>query len=134
MNAPTAFSAGHPLHPMHARFVFQLSKNPVAFDMGHKFFDAAQFCSLVFNDVKGPALGFDIALIHTDEICGKQRCLIASGARANFQNGGSSISGIFWQQRQLQIMFRFWQRRTQNWQLFSRQLTHIRIIHHRLSI
>ena len=119
---------------MHAAFILQLGKNPFTFDMGDKLFHTAQLCGLMFNNIKTPAFGLNIALIHADQIGGKKRSFITACSRTNFQNRRTRICLIFRQKRQLQIMLGLGQCRAEHGQLFCRQLAHIWIIHHHFRI
>ena len=132
MDTATRLGHGDTLDPMNTGFIFQPGKHVVAFDMGNHLFQAAKFGGLLFDDLKRPPLRLCVALVHAQQIPGKQRRLIPAGAGTDFQHRRFAIGCIPRQQGQLQRLFCLWQGRAQTRQLFLGQSRHIGICQHLL--
>ena len=58
------------------------------------------------EDFDAPALQLGVALIHAEEIAGKERRLVAAGSGAHFENGALLVGGILGQKRESQARAR----------------------------
>ena len=105
VDAAGRLGIGHALHPMHARFEFQLGKRAAAADLGDDFLVAAHRAFARGDDLDLPALLGGIALVHAEQIAGEQRSLVAAGAGADFQHDVALVHRVLGQERETQLLF-----------------------------
>ena len=61
--------------------------------------------SLMRDDLDFPALLGRVALVHAEQIAGKQRRLVAAGPGADFENDVALVHGVFGNEREPQPLF-----------------------------
>ncbi len=85
------------------------------------------FAGILGQDLDPPALPFGIARIHTEQVAGKDRRLVAAGAGTNFQEDVAAVLGVPGQQHALQAPLDFFQLAAGLLDLLLSHLAHIRI-------
>ena len=121
------FGGRHPLHPVHARFEFQLAEHPLALDCQDQFLVAAQFRLGGAHRFHPPALALGIALVHPCQVAGPDRRLIPAGTGADLQHHAALIAGITGKQSNGEALFQGADLLLQLGQLVVRQLLHGRV-------
>ena len=134
MDAPARFGFRHPLHAMHAGFVFQPGEDALALDPGRGFLDPAKLGLGEVEHLEGPALRLGIAAIHGQKIAREQRRLLAAGAGADLDDGRARIGGILGQKRDAQRLFQIGQFRLEARHFLLCQFAHVGIREHRLRL
>src|SRR5262252_2887494 len=104
MNAPARFRGGHALHAMHARFVLEARKHPLAGNRSDDLLVAAKRVFRQADDLRLPPSFFRVAAVHAKEIGRKQRGLIAAGAGPHLQDGALLVGRILWQEMHAQLL------------------------------
>ena len=108
-------------------FKFQPREDAASCDLGDDLLVASR-CSLARRqNLDTPAFQLGIALIHPEQIAGKNRRLVAAGPRAYFENGIFLVGGILRQKCNLQILFEFEKPGADRPQLFLGKAAQLRL-------
>ena len=107
VDAPLRFRGGHALHAVNATFKFQMGKSTLAKDIGDDFLIAAMLSIRCGNNFHFPSLRGGIALIHAEQIAGKDRGFIATSSGAHFKDYVALIGCVFGQQENAHFLFKF---------------------------
>ena len=109
VNATRRFGFRHALHAVHARFKFEFGVGAAAADFGDNLLEAA-FGPLAHRQhFRLPALFGREALVHAEEIAGEQRGFVAAGAGTNFDDNVALIHRVLRQQREADVLPKFFQ-------------------------
>ena len=127
MNAAGTLGVGHALHAVHAGFVFKLGKGAAAADFGDDFFIPAHRAFARCHDLDFPSLRGGVALIHAEQIAGKQRGFVAAGPGADFENDVALVHRIPGDERDPQLLFERGAPRLKLRPFFRSDRTHFRI-------
>ena len=112
---------------MHAGFEFQFGEDAAAVHFGDDFLEAA-FAAFAHRDDFGfPALLGGVALVHAEQVAGKQRRLVAAGAGADFQDGVVIVHRILGDEREPDLLLKPVAPRLQRRLLGFRQLAHLAV-------
>ncbi len=90
---------------MHAQFEFELGEGAAAADFGDDLLVASHGAFARGDHLDLPALVRGIALVHAEEIAGKERGLVAAGAGADLEDDVALVHRVLGQQRQLDLSF-----------------------------
>ena len=105
VDAAGRLGVGHALNAMHAGFEFELGEGAAAADFGDDFLVAAHRAFARGHDLDLPALLGGVALVHAEQIAGKQRRLVAAGAGADFENDVALVHRVLGEERDAQLLF-----------------------------
>ena len=103
VNAPARFGRRHPLHAVHAALVLQLAVGAASFDRGDDLLQAADAGVARRHQLDPPSLPLRVLAVHAEQLRGKDRRFVATGARANLQDDVPLVVGIFWDQQDLHV-------------------------------
>ena len=101
---PCVSVSRHALHPVHAGFEFQLRKHAAPGDGRNDFLVAAGIALACRKHFDLPALARRVALVHPEEIAGKQRRLRTAGAGADFKDGALFVGRVLRQKQDLHLL------------------------------
>src|SRR3546814_10651351 len=87
VDAPTAFGHRHTLHAVRAGLELQAGEDARAGDLRARLLVAADLDFGGIDDLEAPALQLGVALVHAQEVGGKERRLVAAGAGAHLEDG-----------------------------------------------
>src|SRR5215468_3709855 len=127
MNAPARFRGGHALHAMHARFVLEARKHPLAGNRSHDLLVAAKRVFRQADDVRLPAAFLRVAAVHAKEVGREQRGLVTPGAGPHLQDGALFIGRILGQQLHAQLVLELAHARLERGQLLLRHRRQLRV-------
>jgi hypothetical protein len=113
---------------MHARFVFQLRIDFVAFDERGRFFVTTDAGLGRVEDFHAPALTLGVATVHAQHLGGKERRLIAARARANFEDDVLLVVRVGRQQQHSQVFFATLQLLLQSFDFDAREFAHLLVV------
>ena len=91
MDAALGLGFGDALDAMAAALELQLAEGPFALDAQDDFLEPAQFGRRHFEDLDLPTVVLGIALVHSIEVAGEQRRLLATGAGADFEDATRAV-------------------------------------------
>jgi hypothetical protein len=101
MDAARALGHRHPLHPVHARLVFESGKNARALDGDDRLLQPAEAGVARGEGLEAPAVQLGMALVHAVEVAREQGRLLAAGAGADLEDGAPIVRLVLGQERQL---------------------------------
>ena len=93
------------LYPVYARFVFEHAVHICSRDGGDDFFVAPCGAEGQVQDGELPVLHFAEALVHSEEVPCKNRCLVSSSTATNFKDTILGIVRVFGGQELLEFFF-----------------------------
>ncbi len=105
MDAPLRLGRRHPLHAMRAGFELEHGISAPPDDAADDFFVAAVFAGALAENLDLPALGFRVAPIHTEQVSGEDRRLVAARAGTDFEKNVAVVLRILRDQQPLQFEF-----------------------------
>src|ERR1700733_13539949 len=105
MDASLLLGGGNALNAVYTAFIFQLRKNPMAFNDGDDFLQSSRRGFRGREDFNLPALHFGEAGVHSEDFRGEKRGFISARAGPNFQDDIFLVVGIFGQQQDFQVFF-----------------------------
>lgn len=132
MDPPLRFRGRDTLHAMTTGFKFQPTIHTIAADFSNDLFITTMFTLTGAHDFHTPATGFRVAAVHAEQIASKQRGFIAAGSGAHFEEGVAFVIRIFWQQKNLKLLFQLLAFLFRFAQFILRHLTHFWIVEHHL--
>lgn len=103
MNAPARFCFRHALHAVNAGFELQLGEHAPTADRCDDFLVAASFPFAGGENLHLPALGRGEALVHPEQVTGKECCLGPAGSGTDFQDRALLVGGILRQKQDLHL-------------------------------
>src|SRR5262245_3776612 len=93
--ATRCFRLWNSLNSMNSRFVLKLGVNPIALDEQYSFLDSADARFRRVEHLDAPALTLCVARVHAHYLGCEQRCFIAAGSRADFEDNVLLVVWIF---------------------------------------
>ena len=132
VDAALGFGCWHALDTVHAAFPFHPAKRAIPFNIDDQLLIAADIAFCDRHNIDFPALKLGIALVHTEQVTGKQRRLVSARASADFKHDVGIVIGILGKQQKLHFGFEIRQLLAQLISFFARKLGHLGIIasHH----
>ena len=109
LDAALALGLGNALNAVHAGLVLHNGIDLVALDLE---LDALEAASLAGAGVKHghlPLLGLEEALVHLEQVAGKDCCLVATGGGADLDNGVLLIVGVAGDEHELDVFLQLGQ-------------------------
>ena len=94
MNAALLLGHGDALHAVHARLVTERTVRLRTTRRKHRFLQAAEGAVREREDLDLPAAALGEAHVHAEQICGKQRRLVAAGAGPDLDDRVAVIKGV----------------------------------------
>ena len=94
VDAAVGFGGGDALDAVDATFPFEGAVNVGAGDEEDDFAEAAGFGRAGGKRLDGPTVGFGVAGVEAGEFGGEEGGLIATSARADFNNGVAGVGGV----------------------------------------
>ena len=104
MDAAGAFGVRHALHAVHAGFELELGERAAAADFRDDLLVAAHRAFAGGDHLDLPALLGGVALVHAEQVAREQRCLVAAGAGANFEDDVALVHRILGKERELDLL------------------------------
>src|SRR3546814_21003001 len=101
----------HTLHSVRAGLELQAGEDARAGDLRARLLVAADLDFGGIDDLEAPALQLSVALVHAQEVGGKERRLVAAGAGAHLEDGIARVGLVLRQQQDLQRVLRSEERR-----------------------
>ena len=130
MHAALRLRLRNTLHAVDAALPLHLGVDALALDDGYDLLVSAHAGLGNGEQLDLPAVLFREALVHAEDLGGKQRGLVAAGAGANFENDVLLVVGILGQQQHLDLFFQGRFARGERGNLFLGHGPHLRIGHH----
>src|ERR1700680_1153138 len=106
VDAAGRFGVGHALDAVHAGFEFELGERTAAADFGDDLLVAAHRAFAGGDDFDLPALVGGVALVHAEQVAGKQRRLVATGAGADLENDVAFVHRVLGDEREAQFFLK----------------------------
>ncbi len=94
----------HALDAVRAALVLQARVGRVALDQRRDRLDPADARVVPVHDLDLPAHAFGVALVHAEELAGKERGLVAAGAGPDLEEHVARVVGVPGQQQDLQLL------------------------------
>ena len=101
VHPPAGFGFRHPLHTVHAAFIFQPAVCTLTGHHKADFFITAQLGFIAADHLGGKAFGLGVHGVHPVQRCGKQCRFLAARTAANLHDDIAVVVGVAGQQQQL---------------------------------
>ena len=124
---PGRLRVRHALDPMDAGFEFELGEGAAAADLGDDLLVATLGALAGGEQFRFPAMGRRIALVHSVEVAGEQRRLVAAGAGPDFEDHVAIVHRVLGDQGQPDVVLQGVARLFQSHALLAGDGAHLRI-------
>ena len=101
------FGDGHTLHAMHAAFILQCAVDIGSADGEVDLLVSANGTLADAGDAELPAFRIAEALVHLEQVAGKEACLVASGTCTNLHLHVLRVFGVLRYECNLDFLFEF---------------------------
>jgi hypothetical protein len=112
---------------MHAALVLQAAVHALAFNRDDGFLQSAAAGVAARHHVELPALTLGVARVHPEQVTGKERCLVAARAGADFEDDVFLVVRILGNEQDLQVLQQGVASCGERAELLFGQLAHLRI-------
>ena len=127
MDAPLRLGRGHALDAVDPALPFHPPEHAVAGDVGDDLLIAPGIAGRSVHDFDLPAHELGIAGVHPEQVAGEQRCLVAAGAGAHFEDDVGLVVDILRQQQQLHLLLQQGQAFAQLFNLHLGEFGHLAV-------
>jgi len=134
VDAALALGDWHTLHAVHAAFVLQARKRPVAAHLEHDLLVAAHASFVRAEHFDLPALLLGVARIHAEQVAGEDARLVAARPSANLDDDVFGVARVFRQQHPPQPVFERGHFLGQPVSFLAGQVGHVRVVEQRLGL
>ncbi len=134
VDATARLGLGHALDAVDAGFEFQPGEDALALDASHEFLDAAEVGQLFFEDLEAPAHALGVALVHLLQVGGEERCFLAAGAGADFQDRRAGVGGVLGQEGEAEGLFHLGDAGLEAGEFLFGEAAHLGVGEHRLGL
>ena len=94
MDPTLGFGFGDPQHPVRAGFELEVTVDILSGHSADQFLVTAMLAGTFRQNLYRPTLMLGVAVIHPEQIAGKDRRLIATGTRSDLKENITAVIGI----------------------------------------